>query len=368
MIDGKAILWSPEGAYDNDRFDGCTTRRKAILQLLEREEQWQILHLTSRGGLYDGSANLLRLLYFLRAEEGLKKVLLFYPDFPLFHPPRQLKLPLLRTVLQGIRILLRKTKAKLFVDVVDLPRWQARDLGYTLRMAEQFLRAAEKEIFDLADCVVLPSKSLAQLAIEDEVVEEKKIKILPNGLARKASVDLPARARGNPSFFYAGSLSLGHNRRILQLVQSFMEKAKDDSVLHLCGEGGQWLAQGDYPTKIVYHGHLKEQECLELAEKCDFGLIPYPEGDYFNWCFPSKLGLYLSAGVAILSTDLKETKGVITKLEVGETKPAKEFSQFFTEGQDLLARYDRRVIRQRAAKWDWAAKARQVFEMDMPLL
>ena len=363
MTVGRAILWSPASAYEANRFDGCSTRRRAILTLLEREEQWETLHLRSRGGLYDGTANLLRLLYFLKAGEGLDKLLMFYPDFPLFHPPRQLKVPLVRMVLQGVRTLLRKTKAKFYLDMVDLPRWQAKDLGYQLKMTPQRLKAIEQEIVSLADYVVLPSQSLAQLIVDEGLVAQDKVRILPNGLPRRVSPKVVKEAEGKPSFFYAGDLSPKLNRNIQSLVHSFLENSNEGAVLHLCGEGGQWLQEGDYPPNVRYHGHLAEERCLALAESCDFGLIPYPEDDYFQWCFPSKLGLYLNAGLAILATELKETKRVINELQVGETKPMAEFSQFFKDSNELLARYDKKEIKNRAAAWDWEAMATKVFAL-----
>ena len=363
MTKGRALLWSPASAYAGGRFDGCSTRRRAILELLQKEEQWDILHLKSRGGLYDGTANLLRLLYFLKAGEGLDKLLMFYPDFPLFHPPRQLKVPLVCMVLQGVRTLLRKTKAKFYLDIVDLPRWQSKDLGYQLKMAPLPLKSMEKEILSLADYVVLPSQSLAQLLLDEGLVAKEKVKILPNGLPRKDLESLNKKAAGKPSFFYAGDLSLERKRNIRSLVDSFVSESGAGQVLHLCGEGGQWLWEGDYPAKVRYHGHLAEEACLELARSCDFGLIPYPEDDYYQWCFPSKLGLYLNAGLAVLSSELKETKRLIDQLQIGETKPIAQFSQFFRQSDDLLARYDKEEIKKRAATWDWETMAREVFDL-----
>ncbi len=361
MTKRRLILWSPQGAYSGNRFDGCTTRRRAIRSVLS-QEPLQVLHLESRGGLYDGTAQLLRLLHFLSKVEAHEQLIFFYPDFPLFHPPRQLKVPLLRLILKRIKTLKERLNVQFVVDVVDLPRWQAPCLGYELRMAEGPLRAAEKEIFSLADRVILPTESLANLLVEDLSLGADKLAILPNGLPHclaKVCKDV----RGEPAYFYAGDLSLSRNRRVKELIGTFLANAPEEAVLHLCGAEGEWIVSEEYGATVFYHGHLSEEECLRLASQCDFGLIPYPESDYFQWCFPSKVGLYLAAALPILASQLLETGKVLKELAAGECKKLVSFGEFFSQGKELSSSFDRNELRKRVTDWNWSGQVRSAFSV-----
>ena len=364
MIRRASILWSFGPCYESEQFDGCSTRRRALLNFFEAQGELSCLNLASHGALWDFSILYSRAIAFLLNTAKFDQLILFYPDVPFFHPPHKLKALHFLTFLRVAKRACRQRGAELLVDVVDLPRWQAPCLGYTLRISASFLRKIEKEIFSAADRLILPSQSLLNLLAEDLSLNEGKMFVLPNGLPWEDHQDLQ-EVEGEPAFFYAGDLSLSRSRGIDELVDGFFKKAPEEAVLHLCGEGGDWLhgravVRDDHP-KLVYHGHLDQRSCLSLARSCDFALIPYPEDDYFQVCFPSKLGLYISAGLPVLSTNLKETRKVLEEWKIGEARSFDNFSDFFASSIELLQRYDRQAIREQCKKWNWSRRVKAVY-------
>ncbi len=357
-----AILWSEAGKDLEGPLDGCSTRRRAILALAEKHCELNLLELMTRGGLRDGASQLARLRRFLSESSELESLILFYPDFPLFHPPRLIKLPILKLILSNLENFRRRSGCKIHLDIVDLPRWQAPCLGYELRMASSVLRLAEERIFACADRITIPSESLASLIEDDFDLSKNKLKVVPNGLPVVLFDCRPEPAEGKPSFVYAGDLSTGLSRGTSQIVDLFLEKASPGAILHLCGEGGQWLSDSAYDKSVCHWGHLSEDECLKLVASCDFALIPYPETDYYRWCFPSKLGLYLAAGTVILSSSIDETVRVIDDLKVGETLPLAEFGRFFSEAEALATRWSDIDVGARSKGFHWEDKAVSAFD------
>jgi len=353
----RALRWTEGVGGMDDRHDGCSTRRRALLEVIERSGRLECCTLHGRGGVVSTAAAALRVFHFLRSSTSFDRLLLFYPDLPLFHPPRRMKVPLLRLLVAACRRACRAAGAKLHVDVVDLPRWQAIDLGYPLRMAPAALRRAERYLLQAADMVTVPAPAFADLLASDLGVDPTRVVVVPNGLPRTPEGPPPEPTLGAPAFLYAGSLARSLRRGVERLVDGFLARAARGAVLHLCGADGEWLTGRALPESVRLHGHLAEAACLDLAEHCHFGLVPYPEEPYFRWCCPSKLGLYLAAGVAVLSSRLDETTRLVGDLGVGEARPLDDFPSFFEDGAALLERYPRALVRERCRAFDWSRRA-----------
>jgi hypothetical protein len=80
--------------------------------------------------------------------------------------------------------------------------------------------------------------------------------------------------------------------------------------LFLLGVGGGWIeSEFSQFTNIKYIGALEEKEAHSFVSTCDMGVIPYDDSRfYYNICYPTKASFYLTAGLPILATDLKELR------------------------------------------------------------
>ena len=55
---------------------------------------------------------------------------------------------------------------------------------------------------------------------------------------------------------------------------------------------------------VIYHGMLNEEDLSNLLNKCSIALNPQKTGDYMNTAFPSKLLVYLSYGLSVVSSKI----------------------------------------------------------------
>lgn len=346
----RAVSWLEGRTGVGDRHDGASTRRSAMLAALGRRRSLETLELRHRGGVASSLRQAARLVPFLEGSRPGDRLLLFYPDFPLFHPPGRRKLPLLRLVLWRLGAAGRRG-VPVVVDAVDLPRWQSPYLGYSLRLPAGELRRAEADMVAVSERWILPSRSLATLLEEDLGLTPGYCRILANGLDLPGLPSPLAGVEGSPAFCYVGDCRRGGGRPLEWLIDGFRSHATTEARLHLAGEGGEWLADaagGD--PRLRWWGHLPESGALGLVAACDLALVPYPEEGYFRWCHPSKLGLYLAAGTPVLATRLDETARVIDEVGVGEVRSWDEFPTFFRDGLAVMGRLPRDLIRSRLAR------------------
>lgn len=103
---------------------------------------------------------------------------------------------------------------------------------------------------------------------------------------------------------YAGTLSKG--RQIEDMINIFA--ATPEYQLVLLGTDGEWIAeQFSHLKNLRYLGSLDEADAQHAVMCCDIGILPYDnEKLYYNICFPTKVSFYISAGIPVLSTPLKE--------------------------------------------------------------
>jgi hypothetical protein len=386
MSNFKIIVWSDsDELYRDDSlpfvnacFDGCSTRRRAIISLLKANHSVQILSLKIGGGFSAYVKDLKKIDNFLSSEGSCDVLLMFYPDLPMFHPPSIIKLIFFRWLCKRVVSFSKASGAEFFLDIVDLPIYQSRDLGYRLRLAPWILKYGERSLFNLAHRLIVPAKWFRRILAEEYDVSEAKVRIVFNGVfsqtvneawSKLDGPELPKKVSGTVWFFYSGSLDKQYSRAIPQLVDSFIETASSGAAFFLAGEGGEWLLSEKFEHHNVrYLGHLGEIDCLQVALKMDFGLVPYPEGDYFQNCFPSKLGMYKAVSLPVLSTDLYETAGFIRDFHCGEVRSFESYGTIFRDGADLYDKYHNNSCKESIctysdSSYDWDKMALAGFEI-----
>lgn len=269
--------------------------------------------------------------------------LLFYPDFPAFHPPGWIKLGGLLATIHLLRSLRRQPGRRIWIDLVDLPRWQAPELGYPLRLPSPVLRWAEGLLLGSAHCLTLPSEGLARRLRDELDLPEARLQILPNG-ARRSWLEKAARRPLHdseaPRLFYAGDLARDSGRRIEGWIEEYLRHGSSSSELHLVGPRGEWIDERFSDPRIHRHEGRDDPAWMELGRSCHIGLIPYPESPYFSRCMPSKLAAYAAAGLRILSTRLEETGRWLETWKLGRSLPLARFSEVFADPKSFVQSLD----------------------------
>ena len=316
------------------------------------------------GGVLNSCSSAKEILSFLD-HEPFDRLLLFYPDLPLFHPPSVGRLVFLKWLMAQVSHYCRKNEGQLFIDIVDLPLYQSKDLSYSLRLSSGLLKKAESLIFSCAQKLIVPSKWFVKSLKEDYNIDSSTISILHNGLysstiaaAKSVSslnvVDGGHKREEQCRFFYSGSLDRKYSRNISRFIDLYLENYRPENRLFLAGPQGQWLFDQQYVAKgITYLGNVGEIDCLQIASQMDFGLIPYSEAPYFRNCFPSKLGFYHGAGIPVLSTALDETMSFITRYHWGEFSGFAVFGKYFAGSMELKEKYKTFCPEKNQERFSW---------------
>lgn len=216
---------------------------------------------------------------------------------------------------------------KIVIDVMDLPVFQHRDLGYELQMRDSTLARFDRFVFGQADAIWVCSGLIAGLIHEHYGVPEARLITALNG-HKMGSVPLRDTHEG-VRFAYAGSMN--SERGIAPAIEAFLAGAAPDSELHLCGPFGDWIPGRFDDPRIVYHGALTDADACAALAACDVGLIPYPERGYYHVAFATKLPFYLNLGLPVLCSAARETASYVEKLGIGMWRDIDSFATAFSE-------------------------------------
>ncbi|RED19603.1 glycosyltransferase involved in cell wall biosynthesis [Flavobacterium cutihirudinis] len=199
---------------------------------------------------------------------------------------------------------------KFMLEVNDLPYEQSIDLELHI---DDIYKLLQDRLYTIKGCYyIFASNEMASYAALKYSIQDKYFKVIINGAPEL--FDCPAIFNDEKwitstdiKFVYAGSLNKG--RQIEDLLTIFRENK--NNLLIILGNNGEWLKTLDLPANIIYLGNFEEREAHYLVSKCDVGIIPYNEERfYYNLCFPTKVSFYLTAGLPILTTPLKELQQV----------------------------------------------------------
>lgn len=205
---------------------------------------------------------------------------------------------------------------KLILEVNDLPYEQSKDLELKVDIIFKIL---EDEFYSIKNCYyIFASNEMEKYVCLKYSIPSNYSKVIINGAPQVhdySSVFQNEKWMESEKckFVYAGSLNRG--RQIDELLNIFNED--ENNLLIVLGAEGEWLNDIDLPKNIIFLGNFEESKAHYLVSRCDFGIIPYAEDRfYYNLCFPTKVSFYLTAGLPILSTPLKELEQVFKNDEM----------------------------------------------------
>lgn len=171
------------------------------------------------------------------------------------------------------------------------------------------------EYCDVAFCVsdALSEYARAELGVSNAIT-------VPNGSdLERFSPDLngvrfPNQSASTVNVVWMGSASLGWHdfdlvrRAALELLHSDLREL---IAFHILGEGFQ--ATTNLPKNISYHGAVRYEDLPRWLAACDIGLLSYKPGPA-AYGSPLKLFDYLSAGLAVVSTEQPQVRQVLEEL------------------------------------------------------
>ena len=105
----------------------------------------------------------------------------------------------------------------------------------------------------------------------------------------------------------------------------------------MCGPGGEWIGERYGDERIKYLGVTPTIEYLfGVVKSCDVGIIPYPRQTYNDIEYPTKLALYITCEVPVLTNNLPTCSSVVLENNVGMSCSLEHMSSSMA----LLARND----------------------------
>lgn len=263
----------------------------------------------------------------LRAKPDV--VLFRYPGFPFFWSlDRGTDLVRSTLFLLALRRLTQRKKVCVVVDVLDLLRFPSPNPDLQLGLDDRGLERFERMLFGYADGIWACSHAIGDHLATVYDIPEDRVQVVLNGSFRE-SAGVPGgndhTDYGKFSFFYAGDLAQGWRGTEIML-DGFVNGVKDRSArLVLCGTGGEWIARSVSDERIMNLGVLTAQEAAMAGRNCSVGLIPQPESGYYHMAFPTKLGLYITLGLPVITTCAREAASFVRANGLGLVAPAGDF-------------------------------------------
>lgn len=196
-------------------------------------------------------------------------------------------------------------KNKLIIEINDLPYEQAIDLELPV---DGFIAEFQDKLYSIKNCFYIFASREMEIFVKNKFgIDDEHTEVILNGADRlkepiKAETDFHLLP-GKYNCVYAGTLNKG--RQVESLITMFA--GLEHVNLILLGDWGEWLLDYELPGNVVYLGNKTNLVAQEIVSTCDLGLIQYDSGRfYYNLCFPTKISFYLTAGIPVLSTPLKE--------------------------------------------------------------
>lgn len=298
--------------------DGGSARLHAYARFVEEQLGGRVVDLAAVASgrpapvrVAAGAAALVRTLLRTRA----RFVQIEYPGFPALgvyytgarpSAPERLVRALAyaraHAALRLIRALCRLRRRGLIVGVGDVPS-QELHLPERGRLAsERLTRRYERALLRAADAIWVVTPPERDLLARLYGIPPDRFVLVPNGNPR---VPLPApRAAGGPvRVVYAGSLFRDRESLEDAIRAALAVSGREVRVL-LAGAGGEWAARAFDDPRVTWLGELAAEACFRLVAESDIGLLVYFRDEpYYELVHPTKLSLYVAAGVAIASGD-----------------------------------------------------------------
>lgn len=201
-------------------------------------------------------------------------------------------------------------KRKLVLRIRDLPVEQAKSIAPNKKSTFFYaqVKFLENMIVKLADVIIL---SVPEFRNFIDVSTENIIPFLP-GVSQKSlkkiSDNDTTRRNRKHVLLYAGSLDRGG---MIQKIINFFDGIEDWE-FWIVGKKEQEQIKINSNTK--YLGFMAHSDVLNLYQKADATIVPYPRGGYFDICIPLKIGEVLSSCKPVISTKLPLLSKYVKKI------------------------------------------------------
>jgi glycosyltransferase involved in cell wall biosynthesis len=214
---------------------------------------------------------------------------------------------------------------RLVVDMTDLFRdWGGEKLN------DRLLGLLERSVYGSADEVWACAAPMGQYITDKYNLPPDRARTVRNGNFRRAKVHVAAADEvpaGKLSFLYAGDLRNGV-RNIQTILDGFVKHVRSaDARLVVCGGHGEWIPDAVNDSRVLYLGLLPPEALNAVGERCSMGLIPQIEEGYLHLVEPTKLGLYMTLRLPVLTSRCKAMMAFIEEHKCGLVAPFDAFGE-----------------------------------------
>jgi glycosyltransferase involved in cell wall biosynthesis len=249
----------------------------------------------------------------------------FLPNYDLCHEHNGL-------FCAGATFACRKLRKPYILTVSADPFLERKNTGNPIRGVKAwFGKYVSKLNYYYANKIICVSKAAKNYLIEDWLIEQDKIVVMPNGVdigLFSASSKSPEyrsvlNSDNNPVICFVGTFQKWHG--VDQLVEIFSEVKNvfPNSKLLLIGDGParpiieKKIEQLGLKSEVIITGYVRQTEVPNLLALTDVTTIPYPELPKELWFSPLKLYEYMAAGKAIVASNSGQISEVITNGQNG---------------------------------------------------
>lgn len=253
-------------------------------------------------------------------------------------------------------------KNNFFLEINDLIYEQSIDLEILNDIERNSALNMQKTLFSIKNIkYIFASEEMRKYIIRKYKIDEKNTYTCINGsikLEEKKEVEILKKEK-KMKCVYAGTLNKG--RQIEELIDIFENKVQNFKLV-LMGINGEWILQKEYKN-VIYLGSYLEEEALNIVANCDIGLIPYDHNRfYYNLCYPTKNSFYISAGIPLLITPLKESLNQFSKYNIFFTETLDKWSDLLNELSRDKIKEKKKNVEEIKDKFLWKNLIEEVFK------
>lgn len=251
------------------------------------------------------SCKCLVLLIFVRN----KKIFIHQGSILVLFPVFLFKIKIFRNIIESFLIFISKNNY-LFVEINDIPYEQSIDLQLEIKNEFIFFQNILYSLKNVS--YVFASHQMRNYISSKYEIDLSLTQVIINGGPELNNGEFffdhqAFKQKDKIICLYAGSLNEGRN--VNDIISLFKEKS--NFILVLMGNDGRWLEDNLLPENVYYLGNFNEDTAHQITALCDIGLLPYDDNKfYYNLCYPTKVSFYITAGLPVLSTPLRELQEV----------------------------------------------------------
>lgn len=294
--------------------EGGTSRDIAFFNYMKDKNNVQIKYLKTNISSLKKLKQSFRMIIDLLSQNN-KEIILHLSSLTIIFPNKIFSKLFLDKVIHKILERISQNN-KLILEINDLLYEQALDLELYNEKIQKKILKIQKKILNIKNAdYIFASEEMRRYSIEKYKIDESNTYTCINGSIPLVNKNIVKETKNENKIkcVYAGTLNEG--RQIKELINIFEEKLKNCKLI-LIGINGEWILEKTYKN-IEYIGSYTEERALEIVASCDIGLVPYDSSRfYYNLCYPTKNSFYISAGVPLLITPLKESLNQLEKYNI----------------------------------------------------